>query len=166
MNLIKILLISVAFITASGCTATSSEPIAEQRLTYVSPGDNLMLTTVTDINGNVVALNDTQNNKLVILFATWCHDSQRFIKQLTASPLINDPSITIVGFGREETPQSLREFATKFNVNFSLVADSDRSIYDQFANTGIPRIILVDHNNKIVKTIIGEQPNAIKHVVW
>jgi len=102
----------------------------------------------------------------VILFATWCSDSQRTIKQLLASPLVQQEKLTIVGIGREETTESLQKFASEYNVNFPLISDEKREIYAKFANAGIPRLILVDENNKIVKTLIGEDPTTIEKVIW
>ena len=46
------------------------------------------------------------------------------------------------------------------------MSDIDRSYYNQVANAGIPRLILLDYNNNVVKTIIGEIPNTIDYLVW
>lgn len=46
------------------------------------------------------------------------------------------------------------------------MTDEKRTIYKQFANAGIPRITLVDENNVIVQTLIGESQRAINEIVW
>ena len=88
------------------------------------------------------------------------------MKHLTASDLYLSPNVDIIGIGREENKPALDKFAKEYELNFALVADADRSIYNQFANTGIPRLILLDADNNVVKTIIGETENAITEVVW
>lgn len=154
----------------SACNATSEPaPNAPQKPkyeTYVSAGDVFPLQTVVDINGQAVSLTDHTKRKLVILFATWCSDSQRTITQLMKSPLAQDQNLTIVGIGREENAESLSKFEHDFATNFSLVADPERKLYSQFANAGIPRLILLDEQNKVVKTLIGEAPDTIEKVIW
>lgn len=132
--------------------------------TYIATGQYFKQNTFTDINDKTITLGD--NNKLVILFATWCSDSQRIIKQLQASPVIHNQQLQIIGIGREETPDSLAQFADAYNIKFSLVADPERAIYNQYANKGVPRLILLDKHNKVVKTLIGEDPNTLQNVVW
>lgn len=132
--------------------------------TYIHAGEHFKQNTFTDIDNQEVKLGD--NKKLVILFATWCSDSQRVIKQIQASPLINDTQLQIIAIGREETTQSLTQFAQDYNLEFSLIADPERAIYSQYANKGIPRLILLDEHNKVIKTLIGEDPNTLQQVVW
>jgi peroxiredoxin len=88
------------------------------------------------------------------------------MRQITASPLAADNNLQIVGVGREENAANLEKFQQEYQLNFPLVSDIDRSYYNQVANAGIPRLILLDNNNNVVKTIIGEIPNTIDYLVW
>ena len=88
------------------------------------------------------------------------------MQQLANSDLHLSPNIDIIGIGREENADALTTFAAKYELNFPLIADEDRAIYSMFANSGIPRLILLDPDNKVVKTIIGEKENTIEEVVW
>ncbi|WP_341503230.1 TlpA disulfide reductase family protein [Gallaecimonas sp. GXIMD4217] len=135
-------------------------------LTYVSQGQQLPLPPLESIDGQSLDLALSSKRKLVILFATWCHDSQRTIRDLMASELARDDDLQIVGIGREESPDALARFAKEFGTNFPLVADPDRSLYGRFANAGIPRLILVDEHNQVVKTLIGEKPGVLSEVRW
>lgn len=154
----------------SACNATSetaqSVPQKPKYETYITAGEVFPLQSVVDINGKSVSLTEQNKRKLVILFATWCSDSQRTISQLMKSSLAQDKNLTIVGIGREENTDSLVKFEQDFATNFSLVADPDRKLYSQFANAGIPRLILLDEQNKVVKTLIGEAPDTIEKVTW
>ncbi|MGS0682142.1 TlpA family protein disulfide reductase [Shewanella sp. 125m-7] len=163
MRTLKLILTSLLILTITGCATTESQP---EYLTYVKAGDNVPVTQFVDTQGSSIDLTQSKNNKLLILFSTWCHDSQRTMKHLVNSNLHLSPNVDIIGIGREETNTALDKFALEYELNFPLVADTDRAIYSRFANSGIPRLILLDADNKVVKTIIGETENAITEVVW
>lgn len=168
MKIIKTTLIATVILLTSACSSTAT-PItanAEKYQTYVVAGQQFPLTQLTSIDKQTINLQQQGQRKLVILFATWCSDSQRTIKEILASPLAQQKQLTIVGIGREETTESLEKFASDYQVNFPLVSDENREIYQQFANIGIPRLILVDENNKIVKTLIGEDPKTLAKITW
>ncbi|QQX80705.1 TlpA family protein disulfide reductase [Shewanella sp. KX20019] len=170
MRSLTLILASLLILTTAGCANNTEHSTTAQKettyLTYVKTGDKVPVTQFVDIQGNSIDLSQSRNNKLIILFATWCHDSQRTIKHLTASDIYLSPNIDIIGVGREENNPALEKFAAEYELNFTLVADTDRSIYNQFANIGIPRLILLDADNNVVKTLIGESENAITEVVW
>ena len=169
MRALTLIFSSLLLLITSGCATNAGQGAAQDKpeyLTYVKAGDKVPFTQFVDTQGNNIDLSKSPNNKLLILFATWCHDSQRTIKHLTASDLYLSPTVDIIGIGREEDKQALDKFAKEYELNFALVADTDRSIYNQFANIGIPRLILLDADNNVVKTIIGETENAITEVVW
>lgn len=163
-----IITITTALLLTSACSNISETAVnaTPKYQTYVSLGQELPISDITSIDQQKINLHEKGKRKLVILFATWCSDSQYTIKQLLASPLVQQDKLTIVGIGREENSEILQKFATDYNVNFPLVSDEKREIYAKFANAGIPRLILVDEDNKIVKTLIGEDPTTIEKVTW
>ncbi len=163
-----ITIITATLLLTSACKSTTetTEYVAPKYETYVSLGQTLPLDELITIKNQTINLQEKGKRKLVILFATWCSDSQRTIKQLLASPLAQQKDLTIVGIGREETAESLEKFANEYHVNFPLISDEKREIYAKFANAGIPRLILVDEDNNIVKTLIGEDPATIEKVTW
>ncbi|ABV85853.1 TlpA family protein disulfide reductase [Shewanella pealeana] len=163
LRALKLLFTSLLLLTINGCATAPSQV---EYLTYVKTGDSVPVSRFVDTQGNTLDLSESKNNKLLILFATWCSDSQRTMKHLAGSDLHLSPNVDIIGIGREESNSALDKFATEYELNFPLVADTDRQIYAQFANAGIPRLILLDANNKVVKTIIGETENTITKVVW
>jgi peroxiredoxin len=153
--------------TLSACSTlpntAAKKPVYE---TYVKVGQTMPLKQVVDYKGAAHQLDQIGKRKLVLLFATWCSDSQRAFKQILASPLASDPNLIIVGIGREDDAEKLAKFEKDYAVKFTLVADPKRDIYKQYANAGIPRIILIDEKNVIVKTLIGESQRAIDEIVW
>jgi len=164
----KLVVAVVAILMVSSCAANSNDSGNSDKnyLTYVEVGQNMPVLSFSSIEGEAIDLKTSHKPKLVVLFATWCSDSQRFLEQLSHSPLAKQNKVDILAIGREETRQSLHKFRQEFAIDFAMVADEDRSIYKQFANAGIPRVILLDEKNKIVKTLIGEDPNTIDQLIW
>ncbi|MCL1062677.1 TlpA family protein disulfide reductase [Shewanella benthica] len=163
-QLISASLLSLALLVSGCATTTDNEQI--EYLTYVKAGQLVPVTQFTDTQGNKINLEESGNAKLLVLFATWCPDSQRTMKALEASDLNLDPNLDIIAIGREENIAALEKFASEYEINFPLIADTDRAIYAKFANAGIPRLILLDANNTIVKTIIAEGENPLAEVQW
>ncbi len=149
----------------SGC-ATTVDTEQVEYLTYVEAGQIVPVTKFTDTLGEVIDLTQSKNAKLLVLFATWCPDSQRAMKALEASDLNLDPNVDIIAIGREDNTEALDKFAKDYEINFPLIADLDRAIYSKFANAGVPRLILLDADNRIVKTIIGEGETPLAEVQW
>lgn len=153
-------------IQGCGTSPEVTSPANKNYHTYVHVGQTMPVLSFASIDGEAIDLTASDKPKLVVLFATWCSDSQRFLKQLSHSPLATQDKVQIVTIGREETTLSLQSFKREFGLDFTMVADEDRSIYRQFANAGIPRVILLDGDNQIVKTLIGEDPDTLDKVVW
>lgn len=170
-SLMRITILCISLTGLSACSQTANTPPTQPTLatpkgyeTYVNIGENFSQTHFIDIYNNDVRLGEKK--KLVILFATWCSDSQRLIKQLQQSPLSKDPQVQIVAIGREESAATLMQFKQEYNIAYSLIADPQRAIYNQYANKGVPRLILLDENNHVIKTLIGEDPNSLQKVSW
>lgn len=162
------LFIALLLLGSAGCANQAAQGVTEETkyLTYVKPGQVMPVMQFTDIQGSHIDLADSNKNKLVVLFATWCPDSQRAIKAILVSDLRLDNNLEIFAIGREENKASLELFAKKYHTDFPLIADVDRRIYSQFANAGVPRLILLDGDNRIVKTIIAEGKQPLGQVVW
>jgi len=154
---------TVATTTAAPAAVAAPARQTEER---VKAGDLMPLTTLNSIENQQISLTGANQRKLVIFFGTTCHDSQRAFQKILASPLVKQANLQIVGIGREENVASLRKFATDYQVSFPLVVDADRAMYHQFTNVGIPRIVLVDENNRIVKSFLGEIPDVLTEIHW
>lgn len=156
----------ISFLIGCSVTQNNNQPVKEKYQTYISTGQSFPIENLIDIDGKEITLNNSKQKKLVLLFATWCHDSQRTIKDILDSDLAKDNKLQIIGIGREETNESLAKFKKEYKVSFPLVSDPNKSIYMQFANTGVPRLLLLDENNKLVKALIGEDKRTIDRIIW
>lgn len=133
---------------------------------FVTAGQALPIQSVVDVNGETVDLTTTDKRKLVILFATWCSDSNRALKALNQSELLNDNSIEIIAIAREETAETVIAWRDKYGIRTPLATDPDRSIYKKFAAAGVPRFITVSTDNKVIKMNLAEGANQLSLIEW
>lgn len=170
----QLLLSTICILIVAGCATTrapssaDTSPVAAKPKyeTYIQVGQVMPLQTVTTIDGKSIDLTNPKKRKLVILFATWCSDSQRAMKALHESDILNQEDLQIVAIARENTVEEIEKFRHERNITIDLVADVDRSIYKQFASAGIPRFIMVDKNNRIVNQVLAEGENQIELIQW
>lgn len=170
----QLLLSTICTLILAGCASTQTSsptdtnPVAEKSKyeTYIKVGQVMPLHTVTTIDGQNIDLTNPEKRKLVILFATWCSDSQRAMKALHESDILNQEDLQTVAIARENTVEEIEKFRQERNITIDLVADVDQSIYKQFASAGIPRFIMVDKNNRIVNQVLAEGENQIELIQW
>lgn len=173
--LLKLAVFSLLCGGLSACSQTPEQPVAPAVVQPVSPvaatdsllpvGQGLPWQTLTAIDGKRVSLAPGKR-QLLIFFATWCGDSQRAMRQLMASPLVQQADLQIVGIGREEDAAALAQFRSVYQLNFALVADKDRALYKQVADKGIPRLVTVAANGEVRQVILGEVPDVISQLHW
>ena len=133
---------------------------------FIQSGDLLPIREIKDVEGRLVNLSSSEKQKLVILFATWCSDSNRALKALNKSDLLNDDSIEIIAIAREEDEATVKAWRDKFDIKVPLAVDVDRSIYKQFAVGGIPRMVTVSNENKVIKMNLAEGDNQLDLIEW
>ncbi len=133
---------------------------------YINEGDILPIDTITTIDGEIVDLQQLGKRKLVILFATWCHDSNNLLNALNSSPLLDDEDIEIIAIAREEDTATVTAWRDKRGIKVALAVDNDRSIYKRFASGGLPRLITVGENNKIIKMNLAEGEQQLEKIIW
>jgi len=165
---IKHILLAVSLaITLSACQAI---PVNQSHSVvfdeYVSAGDIVPIEKITTIDGEEVNLQQLGNRKLVVLFASWCSDSNRLLKALNSSSLLDDNTIEIIAIAREEDIETVTSWRDKRGIKVALAVDSDRSIYKRFASGGIPRLITVGENNKIIRMNLAEGEQQLNKIVW
>lgn len=158
-----------------GCNSTvaTNEPLVEitenvpkpKYEEFVFANSALPISQIIDIDGNKIELSKGKNKKLVILFATWCSDSNRALKALNNSDILQDPNIDVIAIAREETKETVSKWRALNNISVPLAVDPDRSIFKQFAAAGIPRMITVE-NGRIIAMNLAEGENQLDQIVW
>jgi len=166
-----------AMLSLSGCSQTSAAvatPSATAAQSVLTPapaafairaGAQLPWPTLRTIDGKEISLAPGKR-QLLVFFATWCHDSQRAMTQLMASELVRQQDLQIVGIGREEQIPALQKFRSEYQLNFALVADPQRALYQQVAGRGIPQLVTVGADGTIRQVLLGEVPDAVAQLHW
>lgn len=165
----SLILLSNACTSQSVDTSNNSSQSSSEKIVYLSykkTGDLLPISQVTTIDGQKIDLTTPKKRKLIILFATWCSDSQRAFKALKQSDILKDPELEIIAIAREHTIDEVKEFKQKNNLQLNMVADPKREIYKLFANAGIPRFIMVGKDNKIIDHVVAEGENQLDKIHW
>jgi len=166
-NTIKLSLITCLWLTISACKTTGAlQAESEKYPEYIITGDQLPISTITTIDGVEMNLHRSDKKKVVVLFATWCTDSNRLMKALNNSTILADKSIEIIAIAREEDENTVKSWRDKRGINIALAVDEDRSIYKKFAGGGIPRIISVDEDNIVIKMNLAEGEAQLNKIVW
>ena len=167
-NTLKVSTLTCLWLVLSACQSpgalTTDEP--EKFPVYITSGDILPINSITTIDGKEVNLHRTDKKKLVVLFASWCTDSNRLLTALNNSPLLADNSIEIIAIAREEDAATVKAWRDKRGIKVAPAVDEDRSIYKKFAAGGIPRLISVDEDNKVIKMTLAEGQEQLSKVIW
>lgn len=109
---------------------------------------------LSDFRGKVVWLN---------FFATWCSPC---IKEL---PELNHiakeyPDVVFISIGRQHDIKTVTTFAKKKDLSFIIGADPKRKIYDQYAESYIPRNYLISSQGKIEMQTVGFDTEEFKEM--
>jgi peroxiredoxin len=160
---------------ATGCQSTAgvlphdaagAAPGTQKYEEFIASGDPLPIRSVVDLDGETVDLATPEKRKLVILFATWCKDSNRALKALNRSDLLDDESIEIIAIAREETADVVTAWRDEHGIRIPLATDPDRAIFKQFAAAGVPRLITVGKNNRVIKMNLAEVEDPLSLIEW
>lgn len=133
---------------------------------YITSGDILPIASITTIDSVDIDLHRTDKKKLVVLFATWCSDSNRLLTALNNSALLTDKSLQVIAIAREDDEKVVKAWRNKHNIKMAIALDEDRSIYKRFAGGGIPRIITVNEDNQVIKMNLAEGQAPLSKVIW
>lgn len=167
-TIVQLVISTVLLVLLCACQNTYlTQPQADSpHHEYIHSGDILPMQTITRIDGIEIDLQSAGKKKLVILFATWCHDSNNLLNALNNSPLLDDENIEVIAIAREEDRETVQAWRDANNIKIPLAVDVDRSIYNKFATGGIPRIITVARNNKIIQMNLAEGEEQLSKIIW
>jgi peroxiredoxin len=163
----RLLYVVSLVVTFSACQSLSlKQSTSVVHDEYVSSDDFLPIESITTIDGEILNFQQLGKRKLVIFFATWCHDSNNLYNALNNSALLENNDIKIIAIAREEDIETVTAWRDKRGIKVTLAVDNDRSIYQRFASGGIPRLITVGENNKIIKMNLAEGQQQLQKIVW
>ena len=119
----------------------------------LKPGDTLPEFSVTLYDGSTISNASLEGSiSCIMFFHTGCPDCKAAIpevQKLSESGIAMEKNVKFVCISREESRDEIKTFwdANKITLPFS--AQEDRSVYNKFATTGVPRIYISDRNCRI-----------------
>jgi len=161
--MIKKIVLLISIFVLAACQNTTKDLSKHEG--FVGKGDLLPITSIITIDGNFIDL-QVKEKKLVILFATWCPASNDLIRALNQSDILSDKNIAVIAIAREEDIDTVKAWRDKFQIKVPLALDPNRSIYKRFAVAGIPWLVMVENNNRIIKMNLAEGHVQLAKIQW
>ena len=131
--------------------ATDSKMIDSAQSGQLRPGDTSPDFSYTLPDGTTHKLSDLHGKKVLVNFwATWCGPCQGEMPELqSASKAFAADGLVIVAVNREQTPDVIAPFATKFGITFPIITDTSDAIGNGFGVRGLPTSYFVNTDGSV-----------------
>lgn len=110
-----------------------------------------------DVWGNKIALNNFRNQKSVLLvfWATWCPYCAAELPNLKIFAQKYQDQIQVIAVDSGESRETILNYIKKENINFLILLDEDRKIWNTYLVRGTPSHFLIDKAGKVVNVRPG-----------
>ncbi len=129
-----------------------------------SVGEQVPDFSIETLAGDKVEIKDLKG-KIVLLnfWATWCGPCVQEMPELNkfVSSLDSD-NFVVLAIARKQDKETIKGFLSDKDYSFTFAPDVDKSIYLQFADSGIPRNVLLDAKGKIIFQSLGYKLEEFK----
>lgn len=139
-----------------GSCIAEDEPVAGNELAV---GDRIPDFSVAMNNGERISDDDLLGKvSLIVFFNTGCKDCQQ---ELPVVQQFYDsfPQYPLLCISREETESSVERYWNQASLTMPYSAQTDRTVYQLFARTVIPRIYIIDQTG-VIRFIFTDNPLA------
>lgn len=123
------------------------EETDDEIINHVIIGQIIPEFTVSDGIGNSLHSENLNGKKtLLVFFSTTCPDCQRELPKIQAvwDSLKNIPDYVIITIARSQSKEITDNYWNSEGFTMPKYLDPDRSVFDLFANSTIPRIYIID----------------------
>lgn len=122
----------------------------EEVINYIKVNDQIPTFAVADTTGNMFSSKQFLGKQsLLVFFGTFCPDCQQVLPTIETvwKKLKDDPQFILVPISREEQAEVVADYWEKHQFTMPFYLDSDRSVFNLFANNTIPRIYIINSKN-------------------
>lgn len=127
------------------CITEENSPVSGQEGTRITVGDSLPDFSVQTADGHWVSKDSLLGCcSMVVFFHTGCGDCRKELPRIDSvyRHFTGKEDFRLICIAREENAESITRFWTEKNLAMPYSPQSDRSVYQLFAHTGIPRIYI------------------------
>jgi cytochrome c biogenesis protein CcmG, thiol:disulfide interchange protein DsbE len=122
---------------------------------------------LVSVNGDTVALSSLQGKIVVIDFwAMWCQACKEAFGNLnTIQKDMAARNIVVVGINLENAnPQKVAAFTKKASIEYTVLLDPKTTTAKLFSVKGVPSLVIIDQDQKIVKMFRGLNTSTEKEI--
>jgi peroxiredoxin len=95
---------------------------------------------------------------LLVLFTTWCSSCKEAAPAISQKFSHLKGQINLVGIGREHNAAELEEWAQTVGLEYDLIEDPSRELFNRFADLHVPRMYLIDTNGSVIYQDVNWHP--------
>ena len=142
-----------------GCSTVIDDEDNEVK-EYVRVGDRVPVFTVETVNADgtvgTFSTGQLKGETVIVLFNTWCGDCQRELPRLNEYYLkhCDDEGFQMVAISRAEGAESVAAFWKEQGLSIPYSAQTDRSVYQLFASSVIPRVYFCSSDGIVTRIFI------------
>ncbi|HDS31125.1 MAG TPA: TlpA family protein disulfide reductase [Firmicutes bacterium] len=141
------------------------DKIEKDQREEMKPGDVPPDFTIEDMDGNAFTLSEMIGEKPVIIdfWATWCPPCRMEMPLLNEFYLKHKDEVEVVAITSEaaESEQAIRDYVADNELAFRFIHDPSREIIGSYLVTGIPHVVVIDIEGKVVSIHIGYNPEIV-----
>ena len=145
-------------ILVTSCVNDDNGPV-----TSLEPGDRCPDFDITLNTGERVITSSLKGKTtMIVFFTTTCPDCQRELPviQKISDELADNPSIRVVCIARDESDETIAPFWESNGLTLPYSPQPDRTVYNLFASSIIPRVYIVDPSLTIIASWAEILPDA------
>lgn len=134
----------------------------------IKAGDSCPNFKLTTLDGKTINPQDLKGKVLYINFmATWCGPCRKELPSVESDiwKSIKHSDFVMVVVGRQHTEAEMAEFLKTQGYTFPVAADTNRAVFDLFAEANIPRNVIVDKTGKVIYNEHGFEPEPFAKMV-
>ena len=150
-KLLKELRLPVILIASSLCSCVTEDDT--EGYSKVMVGDKLPLFSVELNTGKTVSTDSLRGKtSMIVFFNTDCSDCRKELPVINEVAELMRDRVETVCISRSQSADEIARYWSENGLTLSYSAQTDRSVYDMFATSGIPRIYISDRYLTVTHT--------------